>query len=63
LISELIRIRPEGLPVDIIALSLEELHDPIFGRMLDPCIIVYDGLRGCQFPFSLASRARKPRLV
>ncbi len=44
LLYELIRIRPEGLPVDIVALSLEELHDQIFRKMLDPCIILYDGL-------------------
>ncbi|RLG46996.1 MAG: nucleotidyltransferase domain-containing protein [Thermoproteota archaeon] len=44
LLYELIRIRPEGLPVDVVALSLEELYDPIFRKMLDPCIILYDGL-------------------
>lgn len=37
-------MKPSGLPLDLILLSLGDLNDPVVREMLKGCILLYDGL-------------------
>lgn len=40
----LVKMRPRGLPVDVVVFQKEELGDPLVTRMLTPCRMLYNGL-------------------
>lgn len=45
--NELLKLRslkPEGLFLDLIILSIDEIDDPIIKEMLEGCKLLYDGL-------------------
>ena len=44
LIEDIRRMKPRGLPLDLIVLAKEELSDPIIARMFRKSKILYDGL-------------------
>jgi len=52
--NELLKLRslkPEGLFLDLIILSIDEIDDPIIKEMLEGCKLLYDGLgmlEGCK---------------
>ncbi|WP_162008552.1 hypothetical protein [Vulcanisaeta thermophila] len=37
-------LRPEGLFLDLVVLSVEDLDDPLVRDMLRDCRVLYDGL-------------------
>ena len=38
------RLRPRGLPLDLVVLGIEDLADPIIRSMLKGCVVLYNGL-------------------
>ena len=44
LIEKLRRMKPKGLPLDLLVLSLEEIFDPLIRGMFKDSRILYDGL-------------------
>ena len=43
-VEELRRLRPRGLPLDLVVLEVGDLGDPIVEKMLEGCRVLYDGL-------------------
>jgi hypothetical protein len=37
-------LKPSGLPLDLLVLSVDDLSDPVIREMLKGCVILYDGL-------------------
>jgi len=48
LTEELRRLKPRGLPLDLLVLSFEELKDPLVACMLKGGRVLYDGLRAAR---------------
>jgi len=44
LIEELRRLKPRGLPLDLLVFQVDELSDPLISGMLKKCRVLYDGL-------------------
>jgi len=44
IIEELRKLKPRGLPLDLMVISLRELNDPLISAMLKGCKILYNGL-------------------
>lgn len=45
LVEELRRLKPRGLPLDLIVVQADELSDPLIKGMLSEYKILYDGLK------------------
>ncbi len=43
-IEEFRRLKPRGLPLDLLVIRVDELSDPLVSKMLEGCIVLYDGL-------------------
>ncbi len=43
-IEELRRMKPRGLPLDLLVFQMDELSDPLVSNMLEKCKVLYDGL-------------------
>ncbi len=43
-IEKLRRIKPLGLPLDLLVIQVDELSDPLVSKMLEKSIVLYDGL-------------------
>jgi len=43
-IEELRRLKPRGLPLDLVVLETSDLSDPLVSKMLEGCRVLYDGL-------------------
>ncbi|PCN49872.1 DNA polymerase subunit beta [Candidatus Geothermarchaeota archaeon ex4572_27] len=43
-VEELRRLKPRGLPLDLIVLQVDELSDPLTSKMLEGSKVLYDGL-------------------
>jgi hypothetical protein len=37
-------LKPDGLSLDLLVLSVDDLSDPVIREMLKGCVILYDGL-------------------
>jgi hypothetical protein len=37
-------LKPSGLPLDLLVLSVDDLSDPVIREMLKGCVILYNGL-------------------
>ncbi len=44
LVEELRKLKPRGLPLDLLVFQVDELSDPLISGMLKKCRILYDGL-------------------
>lgn len=38
------RLKPRGLPLDLVTLTVDDLNDPIIRSMLSNCVVLRDGL-------------------
>ncbi|GEM_PF-344679 len=47
-IEELRRLKPRGLPLDLVVFQVDELSDPLTSKMLEGCKVLYDGLKALQ---------------
>lgn len=45
LVETLRRLKPRGLPLDLIVIQVDELSDPLTSTMLSGCTVLYDGLK------------------
>ncbi|MCD6358083.1 MAG: nucleotidyltransferase domain-containing protein [Thermoproteales archaeon] len=48
LTEELRKLKPRGLPLDLLVLSSEELNDSLVAHMLEGGRVLYDGLRAAR---------------
>jgi len=44
-IEELRKLKPRGLPLDLLVIQVTELSDPLIVRMFKECKVLYDGLK------------------
>lgn len=58
-IEEFRRVKPPGLDLDLMVLSVDELDDPLIKSMLKDSIILYDGLGNARH---MIGCGRSPRL-
>ena len=45
LTEKLRRLKPKGLPLDLLVVQADELSDPLISGMFSGCKVLYDGLR------------------